>query len=188
METSTPPWTTTSPLTRISSTSSSPKTTRFRADLGSSRPPGPGLWRQGVNSVLHNAGHLSVATAPILREPRPLPRTTCPLRRPHITSGDCHPCLMRRILTCPPLPHRSRRSRHLITEHPEPDISTSTALPASGAGVHGSAGSAPNSPHGGHRRQSTEPDHLSQDGKAAGQLLDEIAAQRRTLLDRLASG
>lgn len=80
-----------------------------------------------------------------------------------------------------------------MTEHPEPDISTSTALPPSGAGVHGSTGSAPNAPHGGRRRQSTEPDgpavpdHLSQDGKTAGQYLDEIAAQRSALLDRLAS-
>jgi len=78
-----------------------------------------------------------------------------------------------------------------MTENSEPDNATSTTPPPSGAGVHRSTGSAPNSPHRSHRRQSTEPagpDHLSQDGKTTGQLLDEIAAQRSALLDQLASG
>lgn len=77
-----------------------------------------------------------------------------------------------------------------MTEHPEPDISTSTTPPAPGTGTHRSTGSALNSPHGGHRRQSTEParsDGLGQDGKTAGQHLDEIAAHRQALLDRLAA-
>jgi len=78
-----------------------------------------------------------------------------------------------------------------MIKHSEPDNATSTTPSPSGAGVHRPTGSAPNSPHCSHRRQSTDPagpDHLSQDGKSTGQLLDEIAALRRALLDRLASG
>lgn len=75
-----------------------------------------------------------------------------------------------------------------MTEHPEPDNSTSTTPPPSGASVNGSTGSAPNSPQG-NRHQNTElagPDRLSQDGKTASQQLDEITAQRQALLNRLA--
>lgn len=185
-----PLWTATSSRTRTSSTTSSPRRTRFRAVLGSSRPPGPLPQQQDAfgpgqrrSSIGSDDVHPAITT-PVAQDYLSPPASPHHSRRPR-------PGLRRRILTCPPLPRHSRRSRHPMTEHPEPDNSKSTAPPASGAGVHGSAGSAPNSSHGGHRRQSTEPagpDHLSQCGKTAGELLDEIVAQRRTLLDRLASG